>query len=199
MIFLWWAAGAAVLLAAFLAAILCAGFCLQISADPARGCGAATLTVMGVLAARVKLFESDGRLYYAFNGGRLRPLKIKKKGDKNEENGKKGEKEPQKTRGAHKRLKVRSLSVNAAAGVGPAAVTAAGCVLASNALKAAIERYVDAREMKIAVEPDFGSENVKINLRVVAGWGVVVRAMFMLLGSRTKRGEKLGKGEKRYA
>ena len=193
MIFLWWAAGAAVLLAAFLAAILCAGFCLQISADPARGCGAATLTVLGVLAARVKLFESGGRLYYAFNGGRLRPLKIKKKGDKNEENGKKGEKEPQKTRGAHKRLKVRSLSVNAAAGVGPAAVTAAGCVLASNALKAA------AREMKIAVEPDFGSENVKINLRVVAGWGVVIRAMFMLLGSRTKRGEKLGKGEKRYA
>ena len=113
--------------------------------------------------------------------------------------GKKETKSLKKTRGAHKRLKVRSLSVNAAAGVGPAAVTAAGCILASNALKAAIERYVDAREMKIAVEPDFGSENVKINLRVVAGWRVVIRAMFMLLGSRTKRGEKLGKGEKRYA
>ena len=178
MIFLWWAAGAAALLALTMAAIVPAGVVVQAYFDVKRACGALTVSAAGIKLVRIKAFECGGRIYLQIN--QREPFaaqdKIKRREDHETGKQKKGKKSLEKVGKESKGLKLRRLYVNASVGTGEAAGTAALTGAAENAF-ALLDKKVDASKKAFAVLPVFGESAFAINVRVHIGWVALISAL----------------------
>lgn len=167
MIFLWWLCGAAVLFAVIVIAAISAGVVVQLSADASCGCCALNVTIFGVQALRIKLFECGGAAYYMVNNGEL-----KKAGEKKRI--RKGKEKRRKSKSG--KIALRSMSVNMTVGTESAATTAAMSALFGDLLADILQKHIKATDCKCAVNAEYGSNNIKMNACAVAGW----RTLFTL-------------------